>query len=94
MDSYRYELSTLTVKFPTVKKETVLREQNRLSSLEGRLQGLSPQRAFDRGFSMLHKEREIIKSIDAVDQGDKVAVTLSDGELSLTVESKSKNGAQ
>ena len=94
IDSYRYELSTLTVKFPTVKKETVLREQNRLSSLEGRLQGLSPQRAFDRGFSMLHKEREIIKSIDAVDQGDKVAVTLSDGELSLTVESKSKNGAQ
>jgi exodeoxyribonuclease VII large subunit len=93
VDAYRYELKASSANLPRLGKEAILREQNRLSSLDGKLKALSPQRAFERGFAMLHKDKAIIKSVDSVALGDRVAVTLSDGVISCAVENKTKNGA-
>lgn len=52
---------------------------------------LSPLSSLKRGFSIaLDKERSIIKSIDAVSQGDMVRLLLYDGSLSCQVQTKER----
>lgn len=63
------------------------------------LDALSPLKIMDRGYSIPYKEGEVIKSVDQVERGDHITISMTDGTVNATVESTiplskgdSKNG--
>jgi exodeoxyribonuclease VII large subunit len=63
------------------------RAESRLSSLAGRLENLSPLAVLARGYAVCWNEERtaIIRSASAVSPGDRVRVTLQEGELQCDV---------
>ena len=62
-----------------------------LSALGGKLHVLSPLSVFNRGYSLAENDdRQIIRSVEQVKNGDAVSVRLSDGVLYTTVERTEK----
>jgi len=51
----------------------------------GRLDGLSPLKVLDRGFSIVKKGQEVIKKTEQVAAGDRLQITVSNGELSCQI---------
>lgn len=58
---------------------------HRLQSLMSLLNGVSPLRVLERGYSIVRKGREIIKKASQVQSGDDIKITLSEGELSSRI---------
>jgi exodeoxyribonuclease VII large subunit len=63
------------------------RAESRLSSLAGRLENLSPLAVLARGYAVCwnHDRTAIIRSASAVSEGDRVHVTLQEGEIECDV---------
>ncbi len=90
LKKHAYSLSNLKQRIIREKNEIVKNNRIKLSKLDSELLSLSPQKAFDRGFAMIRSKNKLMKSIDEINVGESVRVTLSDGELSCTVDSKSE----
>ena len=60
---------------------------SRFKALAARLDGLSPLAVLTRGYAVCWDETrtQVLRSAAAVDAGDQVVVTLSEGELDCTV---------
>ncbi|QEY19423.1 exodeoxyribonuclease VII large subunit [Psychrobacillus sp. AK 1817] len=59
------------------------------------LQALNPLKIMDRGYSITYKEGILVKSVEDVQQGDSIFVTLSDGQIEATVQQAvSKEGVK
>ncbi|HEU4938154.1 MAG TPA: exodeoxyribonuclease VII large subunit [Vicinamibacterales bacterium] len=71
------------------------RADSRIASLAGRLENLSPLGVLARGYAVCwNADRTvIIRSADAVAPGDRVRVTLQEGELHCDVRSKDGHGS-
>lgn len=55
--------------------------KNRLTSMEGVLNGLDPNRVLDRGYSMImDREGNVITSIGRISEGDDVTIRMRDGK--------------
>ncbi len=52
------------------------------------LAALSPQTALTRGYALLRKENQAVRSVAAVEVGDQVHITLSDGALTAEITAK------
>ncbi len=57
-----------------------------LGFLDGKLDAISPQKTFDRGFAVAYNENKIIKNTNDVKQFDKIRIKLSKGSLNCTVD--------
>lgn len=55
------------------------------SNLVSKLDSLSPLKTLTRGYSIIQKDNKIIKSKTDLSNGDNIQITLSDGNLSATV---------
>ncbi len=62
--------------------------KSRLSNNISKLDALSPLKILSRGFSVIESEGKVITSAKSVEIGDNVTLTLSDGKLNCTVNSK------
>jgi exodeoxyribonuclease VII large subunit len=62
--------------------------KSRLSNNISKLDALSPLKILSRGFSVIESEGKVITSAKAVEIGDNIILTLSDGKLNCTVNSK------
>ncbi|TYR76316.1 exodeoxyribonuclease VII large subunit [Rossellomorea vietnamensis] len=68
---------------------TILRQkQNDFSRTISTLEALSPLKIMDRGYSLVYsKDVKLVKSKDAVNEGEKVTVHLQDGKLHCHIDS-------
>ena len=62
--------------------------KSRLSNNISKLDALSPLKILSRGFSVVESNGKVITSTEVVEVGDSVTLTLSDGKLNCTVNSK------
>ncbi len=62
--------------------------KSRLSNNISKLDALSPLKILSRGFSVIESDGKVVSSTKAVEVGDNVTLTLSDGKLNCTVNSK------
>lgn len=65
-------------------------ERERLASLSSRLDALSPMGVLARGYAIAEKVPDggIVKTISAVDAGDRLRLRVADGSISCSVEGK------
>ena len=62
--------------------------KSRLSNNISKLDALSPLKILSRGFSVIESDGKVVTSTEAVEVGDNITLTLSDGKLNCTVNSK------
>lgn len=58
---------------------------NKISFASGKLNALSPLAVLSRGYSIVHKDNEVVKSVNELSKNDKIRVTLNDGSAICTV---------
>jgi exodeoxyribonuclease VII large subunit len=61
------------------------RRQARLDNLHARLGALSPLATLDRGYAIVHRGDELVRSPQQVDAGDAIEVRVADGTFGATV---------
>ena len=61
-------------------------------NLESKLNALSPLAVLARGYSVIQKENEVVKSASQIKIKDKITFVLQDGKAMCTVNEVSKNG--
>jgi len=49
------------------------------------LEALNPLKIMDRGYSIIYKEGQLVKSVENVKKDDSIFVTLQDGQLEAIV---------
>lgn len=62
------------------------RERHRLEMIAQRMKDVSPQRQFERGYSLTLKEGKIVKDAAQLKTGDRIVTRLGQGEVTSTVE--------
>lgn len=65
--------------------------QFRLQARKQLLEAYDPTAALRRGYALVRKGEELVKSVGQVQVGDSVRLTLSDGTAKATINSKEKN---
>jgi exodeoxyribonuclease VII large subunit len=64
----------------------VERRRAAVTQAGGRLRALSPQATLDRGYAIVRREGELVRSTGSVSQGDPIAVEVADGSFGARVE--------
>mgnify|MGYP000729114966 FL=1 len=67
-------------------KNKILLSKAVLAEKSAALDNLSPLKIMNRGYSLVYKDKKIIKSSSALKCGDKIDITLSDGQVSAVIE--------
>lgn len=67
-------------------KNKILLSRAVLAEKSAALDNLSPLKIMNRGYSLVYKDKKIIKSSSALKCGDKIDITLSDGQVSAVIE--------
>lgn len=81
----RQALTTLEQRLCKAAAERLLRENNRLAPLTGKLDALSPLKVLSRGYAIAYHEDRPIRSISEVSAGDTVQLKWSDGSARCEV---------
>ena len=63
----------------------LLVERNRLGVLTSKLDAISPLKVLSRGYAIAEGQNGILKSVDDTKSGDRIKLTLSDGDIDATV---------
>jgi len=90
LSAIRSRLAAAGGRLETVDRTLRHRAQSRLASLAGRLENLSPLAVLARGYAVCWNadRTAIIRRASAVTPGDRVRVTLQDGELQCEVQAE------
>jgi exodeoxyribonuclease VII large subunit len=64
----------------------VERRRAALAQAAGRLRALSPRATLDRGYAIVRREGELVRSAGAVTTGEPIAVEVADGSFGARVE--------
>lgn len=67
-------------------KNKILLSRAVLAEKSAVLDNLSPLKIMNRGYSLVYKDKKIIKSSSALKSGDKIDITLADGQVSAVIE--------
>lgn len=67
-------------------KNKILLSRAVLAEKSAALDNLSPLKIMNRGYSLVYKDKKIIKSSSALKSGDKIDITLADGQVSAVIE--------
>lgn len=67
-------------------KNKILLSKAVLAEKSASLDNLSPLKIMNRGYSLVYKDKKIIKSSSALKSGDKIDITLADGQVSAVIE--------
>ncbi|MFO8068438.1 MAG: exodeoxyribonuclease VII large subunit [Alkalibacterium sp.] len=80
----------LTKQLMTATKQHVKNEQNDVNALIQSLDHLSPLKILSRGYSITQSEKGIVKSVDQVNENDRIDITVADGLIKAHVEATIK----
>jgi exodeoxyribonuclease VII large subunit len=64
----------------------VERRRAALAQTAGRLRALSPRATLERGYAIVRRDGELVRSAAAVSAGDTIAIEVVDGRFGATVE--------
>jgi exodeoxyribonuclease VII large subunit len=64
----------------------VERRRARVTQAGGRLRALSPRATLDRGYAIVRRDGELVRSADSVSPGDAIGVEVADGSFGARVE--------
>ncbi len=67
-------------------KNKILLSRAILAEKSAALDNLSPLKIMNRGYSLVYKDKKIIRSSSALKSGDKIDITLADGQVSAVIE--------
>ena len=67
-------------------KNKILLSRAVLAEKSAALDNLSPLKIMNRGYSLVYKDKKIIRSSSALKSGDKIDITLADGQISAVIE--------
>ncbi|MBP1549593.1 MAG: exodeoxyribonuclease VII large subunit [Oscillospiraceae bacterium] len=82
---YKEKLSNIEKSLDSAYKNKLLNYSKILAEKSVQLDALSPLKTLARGYSLVYKEEQLVKSTEAVSAGDKVDIQLSDGIVSATI---------
>lgn len=85
INSYKEKLSDIEKSLDSAYKNKLLNCSKILAEKSVQLDALSPLKTLARGYSLVYKEEQLVKSTEAVSAGDKVDIQLSDGIVSATI---------
>ncbi len=86
IDDERQYIDNISHMFETACKNALTAKRQQLAQNAARLDGLSPLGTLTRGYSLTKDaDGKVLKSVSQVKSGDRVSVTLSDGEFAAEV---------
>ncbi|RKD25584.1 exodeoxyribonuclease VII large subunit [Ammoniphilus oxalaticus] len=85
LQSYRERLERTQSTLTKIGKTTTEPARNRWLYAMTKLDGLSPLKIMGRGYSLVYKDKQLVKSIDQLDPGDGLKVELMDGAIDCSV---------
>ncbi|RXT13789.1 exodeoxyribonuclease VII large subunit [Ammoniphilus sp. CFH 90114] len=85
LKDYRERLGRIQQGLVKLASQTVSDKRNDWLLTMARLDGLSPLKIMGRGYSLVYKNEELVKSIHQLDPGDGVKVKLMDGTIDCSV---------
>ncbi|KYG60681.1 exodeoxyribonuclease VII large subunit [Bdellovibrio bacteriovorus] len=87
IDEKRKDLQYLKARTEKALLFSIEKKHARMSRLMGILDSLSPLKVVERGYSIVTKNNEVIKSANQVKKGDMIDVRLAQGSLTAVVDS-------
>jgi exodeoxyribonuclease VII large subunit len=84
-ERHAHRLATIHDRLARAPLLAVERRRARLDTLHARLGTLSPSATLERGYAIVHRKDEIVRSAAQVSQGDAVDVRVADGTFGATV---------
>ena len=83
---HRTRLDQLGERLARAAEATLERREKRVARLGERLRLLDPQRVLDRGFAIVWKDGDIVRSSEDAPPGEGLEVRLADGDIHVTVD--------
>ena len=85
LDEQSERIQTLELRLQRTAERQILLRRHRIELLEQRLAALNPERIYRRGYSLLTKDGQIIRSVTDLQPGDRITTHLSDGSITSIV---------
>ncbi|WP_427976894.1 exodeoxyribonuclease VII large subunit [Agarivorans sp.] len=82
---YQHNLHQLSRSLQQAQHAQLLQQQQHLASLCRQLNSLSPLNVLERGFSLVTRQQEIIKSATMLTRGDEISLRFTDGTRKATI---------
>ena len=92
LEQRRKSLELMKNRLLTAQQNGISRKKQRYIAAVSKLDAMSPLKVLTRGYAMAQKQDgEVLRSIRQVEAGERITVTVSDGQLSATVMEKKEN---
>ena len=89
LDQKKRQLELLRTRLISGQNQAINRKNTQFVGLTAKLDAMSPLKVLTRGYSMAQKsDSQVIRSVDQVEVGERITVTLNDGKLTATVMDK------
>ena len=86
LEQRRKNLELLTSRLTAAQTNQVSRKHQQYIALTAKLDAMSPLKVLTRGYAMAQtSDGEVLKSVSQVERGERITVSLNDGQLSATV---------
>ncbi len=81
----RAQLESYQLRLKVISEKIITQKKFRLERLMGVMDSLSPLKVVERGYSLVSKENQLIKSAAQVQKGDHIHIRLADGHINAEV---------
>ena len=85
LDDQVNRINDLLQRLQRTAERQILIRRHRIDMLEQRLAACNPERIYQRGYSLLTKNGKVVRSVNDLQEGDKVVTHLADGSRELKV---------
>jgi exodeoxyribonuclease VII large subunit len=88
----RKSLEMLTNRLASAQLQLISGRKQRYIAMTAKLDAMSPLKVLTRGYAMVQGgEGEVLRSVDQVQPGDKIKISVSDGEIEAAVTNVKEN---
>lgn len=85
LSAMREKLAANEIRLSEAMKSCIEKKKAVIGSRSAALDSLSPLKIMSRGYSLVYKENELIKSADELSEGDRITVKFADNEASAVI---------
>lgn len=85
LSAMREKLAANEIRLSEAMKSCIEKKKAVIGSRSAALDSLSPLKIMSRGYSLVYKENELIKSADELSEGDRITVRFADNEASAVI---------
>lgn len=85
LSAMREKLASNEIRLSEAMKSCIEKKKAVIGSRAAALDSISPLKIMSRGYSLVYKENELIKSADELSEGDRITVKFADNEASAVI---------